>query len=73
MDRERIGLVGCVKSKRGSAAPAADLYTSAAGTVGVTVGFPRTATDGHGRGVRPRTRHGQGPWRRAGARLDAGG
>ena len=29
MQRERIGLVGCVKSKRGSAAPAADLYTSA--------------------------------------------
>jgi hypothetical protein len=29
MDREKIGLVGCVKSKRGSAAPAADLYTSA--------------------------------------------
>jgi hypothetical protein len=27
--RERIGLVGCVKSKRRSAAPAADLYTSA--------------------------------------------
>lgn len=28
MRREMIGLVGCVKSKRGSAAPAADLYTS---------------------------------------------
>lgn len=29
MQPERIGLVGCVKSKRASAAPAADLYTSA--------------------------------------------
>jgi hypothetical protein len=29
MQREKIGLVGCVKSKRGSAALAADLYTSA--------------------------------------------
>src|ERR1035441_5851400 len=29
MQREKIGLVGCVKSKRGSPAPAADLYTSA--------------------------------------------
>ncbi|MGH3303968.1 MAG: DUF6884 domain-containing protein [Streptosporangiaceae bacterium] len=29
MQGEKIGLVGCVKSKRGSAAPAADLYTSA--------------------------------------------
>lgn len=29
MQRQRIGLVGCVKSKRGSAARAADLYTSA--------------------------------------------
>lgn len=29
MQRERIGPVGCVKSKGGSAAPAADLYTSA--------------------------------------------
>jgi hypothetical protein len=29
VQREKIGLVGCVKSKRGSPAPAADLYTSA--------------------------------------------
>lgn len=28
MSRERIGLVGCVKSKRNAAAPAGDLYTS---------------------------------------------
>jgi hypothetical protein len=28
MQRERIGLIGCVKSKRGRAAPAAALYTS---------------------------------------------